>query len=299
MANLKEVRERISSVISTQQITKAMKMVAAAKLRRAQTAIVEMRPYSNKLSSILTNILSNLEGDATTSYGKERPVKNTLLVVVTSNRGLCGGFNSSVSKLALETGTQKYAEQYEAGNLTYLFIGKKGYDYIKNRAPKATLDTQYMDIVGKEFGFDDSARLAEAIMASFDEEQYDAIEIVYAQFKNAAVQIFKAEQFLPVAKLPVVEGEADVKADFIFEPAKEELLEHLIPTILKTQLHKTILDSSASEQGARMTAMENATENAEDLLKELKINYNKARQEAITAEISEISGGVAALEDAS
>ncbi|MGH1335071.1 MAG: ATP synthase F1 subunit gamma [Aureispira sp.] len=298
MANLKEVRERISSVISTQQITKAMKMVAAAKLRRAQTAIVEMRPYSNKLSSILSNILSNLEGDATTSYGVERPVKKTLLVVVTSNRGLCGGFNSNVSKLALTTGVNKYAAQYEAGNLTYLFIGKKGYDYIKNRAPKANMDTRYMDIVGKQFSFDDSARVAEDIMKAFEAEEYDAIEIIYAQFKNAAIQNFTAEQFLPVAKLPVVEGTADTKADFIFEPNKEELLEYLIPTILKTQLHKTILDSNASEQGARMTAMENATENAEELLKELKINYNKARQEAITAEISEISGGVAALEDA-
>ena len=298
MANLKEVRERITSVKSTQQITKAMKMVAAAKLRRAQTAIVEMRPYSNKLSSILSNILSNLEGDATTSYGVERPVENTLLVVVTSNRGLCGGFNSNVSKLALTTGLEEYAAQYESGNLTYLFIGKKGYDYIKNRAPKANLDTRYMDIVGKQFGFEDSAGVAEDLMQAFEEGKYDAIKIVYAQFKNAAVQVFTAEQFLPVAKLPVEEGAADTKADFIFEPNKADLLEYLIPTILKTQLHKTILDSNASEQGARMTAMENATENAEDLLKELKINYNKARQEAITAEISEIVGGVAALEDA-
>ncbi len=298
MANLKEVRERISSVISTQQITKAMKMVAAAKLRRAQTAIVEMRPYSNKLSSILSNILSNLEGETTTSYGVERPVKNTLLVVVTSNRGLCGGFNSNVSKLALQTGLEKYAAQYESGNLTYLFVGKKGYDYIKNRAPKANMDLRYVDIVGKKFGFEDSAKVAEDIMKAFEVGTYDAIEICYARFKNAAVQVFTAEQFLPVAKLPVVEGATEVKADFIFEPNQEELLEYLIPTILKTQLHKTILDSNASEQGARMTAMENATENAEDLLKELKINYNKARQEAITAEISEISGGVAALEDA-
>jgi F-type H+-transporting ATPase subunit gamma len=297
MANLKEVRERISSVISTQQITKAMKMVAAAKLRRAQTAIVEMRPYSNKLSSILSNILSNLEGEATTSFGKERPVSNTLLVVVTSNRGLCGGFNSNVSKLALQTGLEKYAAQYEQGNLTYLFIGKKGYDYIKSRAPKANMDLRYVDIVGKNFGFEDSAKVAEEIMESYEAGTYDAVEIIYAQFKNAAVQLFTAEQFLPVAKLPVDEGQAEVKADFIFEPNKEDLLEFLIPTILKTQLHKTILDSNASEQGARMTAMENATENAEDLLKELKINYNKARQEAITAEISEIVGGVAALED--
>ncbi|BDS15279.1 ATP synthase F1 subunit gamma [Aureispira anguillae] len=299
MANLKEVRERISSVISTQQITKAMKMVAAAKLRRAQQAIVEMRPYSNKLSAMLSNILSNLEGDASTSLGVERPVKNALVVVITSNRGLCGGFNSSVSKLSLELSAEKYNEQYKAGNLTYLFIGKKGYDYLKSRVSGTQMITDHVDLVTKTFGFEDSSKVASELMQAFEEGKYDAIDIVYAQFKNAAVQNFTVEQFLPVAKMEVPEGqESDEKADFIFEPNKEDLLEYLIPTILKTQLHKTILDSNASEQGARMTAMENATENAEDLLKELKINYNKARQEAITAEISEIVGGVAALEDA-
>ena len=298
MANLKEVRERIVSVKSTQQITKAMKMVAAAKLRRAQQAIVEMRPYSNKLSAMLSNILSNLEGDASTSFGVERPVKNALVVVVTSNRGLCGGFNTNVSKLGLELSESKYAEEYKAGKLTYLFIGKKGYDYLKNRVPGAILNTEHMNIVTKTFGFEDSSRVASELMTAFEAEEYDSIDIVYAQFKNAAIQNFTVEPFLPVAKLEVTEENTDEKADFIFEPNKEELLEYLVPTILKTQLHKTILDSNASEQGARMTAMENATENAEDLLKELKINYNKARQEAITAEISEIVGGVAALEDA-
>lgn len=298
MANLKEVRERITSVISTQQITKAMKMVAAAKLRRAQQAIVEMRPYSNKLSAMLSNILSNLEGDASTSFGVERPVQSALVVVVTSNRGLCGGFNTNVAKLAVELSETKYKAQYEAGKLTYLFIGKKGYDYLKNRVTKAVLNTEHMNLVTKTFGFDDSSRVASELMKSFEAEQHDSIDIVYAQFKNAAVQNFTVEPFLPVTKLEVAEGNVEENADFIFEPNKEDLLEYLVPTILKTQLHKTILDSNASEQGARMTAMENATENAEDLLKELKINYNKARQEAITAEISEIVGGVAALEDA-
>lgn len=298
MANLKEVRERISSVISTQQITKAMKMVAAAKLRRAQQAIVEMRPYSNKLSAMLSNILSNLEGDASTSFGVERPVKNALVVVITSNRGLCGGFNTNVSKLAIELSETKYELEYNAGNLTYLFIGKKGYDYLKSRVPNAILNTEHMGLVTKTFGFEDSSRVASELMSKFEAEQYDAIDIVYAQFKNAAIQNFTVEPFLPVAKLEVTEDGTDENADFIFEPNKEDLLDYLVPTILKTQLHKTILDSNASEQGARMTAMENATENAEDLLKELKINYNKARQEAITAEISEIVGGVAALEDA-
>lgn len=298
MANLKEVRERIVSVKSTQQITKAMKMVAAAKLRRAQQAIVEMRPYSNKLSAMLSNILANVEGDASTSFGVERPVKNALVVVVTSNRGLCGGFNTNVAKLAIELSEGKYAEQYKAGKLTYLFIGKKGYDYLKNRVSGAILNTEHMNIVTKTFGFEDSSTVASELMANFEAGQYDSIDIVYAQFKNAAVQNFTVEPFLPVAKLEATEDGTDENADFIFEPNQGELLEYLVPTILKTQLHKTILDSNASEQGARMTAMENATENAEDLLKELKINYNKARQEAITAEISEIVGGVAALEDA-
>lgn len=298
MANLKEVRERISSVKSTQQITKAMKMVAAAKLRRAQQAIVEMRPYSNKLSAMLSNILSSLEGEVETSFGIERPVKNALVVVMTSNRGLCGGFNSNVSKMAIELSTTKYKEQYEAGNLTYLFIGKKGHDYLKTRVTNANLMTDHVELVGKDFGFEHSAGVAELVMEAFENGQYDAIDIVYGQFKNAAVQNFTTEQFLPVAKMEVEEGESDVNADFIFNPNKKDLLNYLVPTILKTQFHKTILDSNASEQGARMTAMDKASENAEDLLKELKINYNKARQEAITAEISEIVGGVAALEDA-
>ena len=299
MANLKEVRERITSVKSTQQITKAMKMVAAAKLRRAQQAIVEMRPYSNKLSAMLSNILSNLEGDAETSFGVERPIKNALVVVITSNRGLCGGFNSNVSKLAIELANEKYSKEYEAGNLTYLFIGKKGYDYLKSRVTKAKFNTEYLELVGKDFDFEDSSKVAAVLMNAFEAGDYDAIDIVYGQFKNAAIQNYTVEQFLPVAKLEVEEGsQSGEKADFIFEPNKEDLLEYLVPTILKTQLHKTILDSNASEQGARMTAMDKASENAEELLKELKINYNKARQEAITAEISEIVGGVAALEDA-
>lgn len=298
MANLKEVRERITSVISTQQITKAMKMVAAAKLRRAQQAIVEMRPYSNKLSAMLSNILSNLDGDVEVSFGAQRPVKKALVVVITSNRGLCGGFNSTTSKMALELSQNKYSEQYKDGNLTYLFIGKKGFDYIKSRAKGATFIKDYVDLVGKEFSFNDSSRVAGILMDAFTKGDYDAIDIVYGQFKNAAMQLFVVEPFLPVAKMKVEEGKKDEKADFIFEPNQAELLDYLVPTILKTQFHKTILDSNASEQGARMTAMDKATENADDLLKALKINYNKARQEAITAEISEIVGGVAALEGA-
>jgi len=300
MANLKEVRERISSVISTQQITKAMKMVAAAKLRRAQQAIIDMRPYSNKLSAMLSNILTSLQGGAETSFGVERPIKNALVVVITSNRGLCGGFNTNVSKLALELTTGKYAEQYKAGTLTFLFIGKKGQAYFKNRAKGVNHITDYVELVGKDFSFEDSSKVSSQLMQEFEDEKYDSIDIVYGQFKNAAVQNFTVEQFLPVAKMETEEadGADEENANFIFEPNKEELLEYLVPTILKTQFHKTILDSNASEQGARMTAMDKATENADEILKELKINYNKARQEAITAEISEIVGGVAALEGA-
>jgi F-type H+-transporting ATPase subunit gamma len=299
MANLKEVRERITSVNSTQQITKAMKMVAAAKLRRAQQAITEMRPYSNKLSAMLANILSNLEGDVETTFGVERPVKNVLLVVITSNRGLCGGFNSTVYKRAVAHIEKAYAEQYASANVSALFVGKKGYDSFKRTHEGVNFITDYTEIVGKEFGFDDSSAIAERIMNDFEAGTFDKVDIVYGQFKNAAVQNFIVEPYLPVAK---VESEMDADenaADFIFEPGKEELLNYLVPTILKTQLHKTILDSNASEQGARMTAMDSATENAEELLKTLKINYNKARQEAITSEISEIAGGVAALEGAS
>jgi len=292
MANLKEVRDRISSVNSTQQITKAMKMVAAAKLRRAQQAIVEMRPYSNKLSKMLANILSSLEGDVETSFGVERPVNKAMIVVITSNRGLCGGFNSSVNKMTKAL----LADKYSKVSTDLLFIGKKGYDYFKRNKNQTHL-TDYVDLVGKDFSFDDSSKVAEWIMEEFEAGTYDAIDIVYGQFKNAAVQEFVVEPFLPVAKLEAEEDDLDEIADFTFEPDKKELLDYLVPTILKTQLHKTILDSNASEQGARMTAMDKATENAEEMLKDLKISYNKARQEAITAEISEIVGGVAALED--
>ena len=297
MANLKEVRDRISSVTSTQKITKAMKMVAAAKLRRAQQAIVEMRPYSNKLSQMLSNILSNLEGDVETSFGVARPVNKVLVVIITSNKGLCGAFNSSVNKLANKHISEKYGEQLAAGNVSTLFIGKKGFYYFKRREDLNKI-ADHVELVGKDFSFDDSAAVSSKLMEQFEAGEYDKIDIVYGQFKNAAVQNFVVEPFLPVPKIEAEESSDDIKADFTFEPNKEQLLEYLVPTILKTQFHKTILDSNASEQGSRMTAMDAASENAEEMLKILKINYNKARQEAITAEISEIVGGVAALEDA-
>lgn len=295
MANLKEVRDRIQSVISTQQITKAMKLVAASKLRRAQQAIQQLRPYSQKLNEMLSNILSTVsEEDMDSAYSIDRPLKNVCIVVVTSNRGLCGAFNSNVIKSVIHTVTEKYSLQYESGNLSLLFIGKKGKDFLSKRLPKAKLINDYVELVGKEFSSQDSIPVAERLMDAFVNEEYDAIEIAYARFKNAAVQEYEMEQFLPIVKNEVQED--SFSADFIFEPAKEEFLQYLIPAVLKTQFHKTILDSNASEHGARMTAMDKATDNAEDMLRELRINYNKARQEAITTELGEIVGGAAALE---
>lgn len=295
MANLKEVRERISSVISTQQITKAMKMVAAAKLRRSQQAILQLRPYSLKLNEILSNILSNVGSDeAGSSFGTERPVKKALVVVITSNRGLCGAYNTNVIKSAVRIIEERYSDLFAKGDVTVLPIGKKGYDFFRRRYPQAPRIDDYVQLVGKEFSFNESLAVSELLMQQFENEAYDAIELVYSQFKNAATQIFAVERFLPVAKAQVEEN-ANV-ADFIFEPGKEEILTGLIPTILKTQFYKAILDASASEHGARMTAMDKASENADELLRDLRINYNKARQEAITKELSEIVGGVAALE---
>ncbi len=291
-ANLKEVRERIASVNSTQQITKAMKMVSAAKLRKAQQAIQQMRPYANKLNTMLTNILSNLEGDASTSFGEEREIQNALMVVVTSNRGLCGAFNSNVIKAAVHTMNTKFKD---AKSVKVLCIGKRGYDYFKRRLPAEQIVSDHVEIFS-DLSFENIATVATELMDAFEAKEYDAIEVAYGRFKNAAMQFPESEQFLPVEKLEEEPGERKVRADYIFEPNKETLLEYLIPSILQTQFQKFLLDTHASEHGARMTAMDKASENAEEMLKELKISYNKARQEAITRELSEIVGGAAALE---
>jgi F-type H+-transporting ATPase subunit gamma len=292
---LKEVRERIKSVISTQQITKAMKMVSAAKLRRAQNAIVQVRPYAERLNRMLSNILSNLDGDATTSFGKERPVQNVLLVVMTSNRGLCGGFNSYINKETVALINSKYAQQRANGKLTLLFVGKKGYDFFRRRFNDINYNTDFIGLYDQPT-YENASELSKKLMDTFSSGQYDAIEIVYSKFRNAATQIPTAEQWLPVAKMEVADDASKKKSDYIFEPNKEVLLETLVPSILQLQFHKCLLDTIASEHGARMTAMGNATENAEELLKSLRINYNKARQEAITTELGEIVGGAAALE---
>ncbi len=293
-ANLKEVRDRISSVKSTQQITKAMKMVSAAKLRRATDAIVQMRPYADKLNDMLKNILSNIEGGANTTYGQERLVESAAVVVVTSNRGLAGAFNTNVIKSAVATIEQRFSQQRAAGKLTIVCIGKKGNEYFKKRYKDCTIVSDYVEIFS-DLSFDNIAQVSQMLMDSFTEREFDAVTVSYSRFKNAGMQFAETHQFLPVEKLET-SGGSKHRADYIFEPSEKELLEKLVPSILQTTFQKFLLDTHASEHGARMTAMDKATENAEDLIKEMKIVYNKARQEAITKELSEIVGGAAALE---
>ncbi len=297
MANLKEVRERIASVKNTRQITSAMKMVSAAKLRRAQSAIQDMRPYANKMDGMLRNILSNLDGSVDLSYGKERKVTDrACLVVVTSSRGLCGAFNSNIIKAAVCLIEEQYPGFRAEGKLSILCIGKKGYDFFKKRYADCEIIDDYVDLFN-DLRFDRVAPVADRLMQAFEDGTYDHISVVYAHFRNAAMQYPVAETFLPVPKIELTEEENDKKrADYIFEPDQEQLLEHLIPSILRMNFHKYMLDTHASEHGARMTAMDKASENADELLRDLRISYNKARQEAITKELSEIVGGAAALE---
>jgi F-type H+-transporting ATPase subunit gamma len=296
-ANLKEVRLRIKSVQSTQQITRAMKLVSAAKLRKAQDAITQMRPYSEKLNEMLSNIVSNVNmSELQINYGVEREVNRALLVVITSNRGLCGAFNSNVNKAAAKTLESVYHTQYEAGNLDILSIGKKARDFFKSRYPKANLINDYVELF-ENLTFENTAQVAEYIMDAFDTQRYDSVHVAYGRFRNPALQFPECDQFLPVVKVEEEVGKKiTANADFIFEPNKEVLLNQLFPSILKTQFHRFNLETQASEHGARMTAMNNATENANELVRALKIQYNKARQEAITKELSEIVGGAAALE---
>jgi len=286
MANLKEVRNRIVSVGSTQQITSAMKMVSAAKLKRATDAIIQMRPYANKMREILENLSSSLDS-AEGAFTKQREVKNVLLIVVTSNRGLCGGFNANIIKRTAAL----IREGYAGKNISLITIGKKATDFFKrNNFNVVSSHNELFDALN----FKNVAPVAEKIMNDFAKGNYDKIEIVYNQFKNAAVQIPMNEQFLPVVP-PKTDGKKAAMHDYIFEPNKEEIVQDLIPRSLKTQLYKALLDSMASEHGARMTAMHKATDNAKELIRVLKLNYNKARQAAITGEILEIVGGSEAL----
>ena len=282
---LKEVRSRIKSTQSTQQITKAMKMVSAAKLRRAQDSIIKMRPYSKKLQHILSNIINNDNNMQSIPFLAKRPIVNVLMIVITSDRGLCGGYNANLIKLAKSTILQKYPTQ----KITIWNVGKKGYESLTKMG--YTTDASYKDIF-LNLTYNHVKELAEKATDTFLSKKFDAIEIVYSEFKNAASQYFVVEPFLPIQFNP---QKSESKNDFIFEPEKETLLLNLIPTLLSAQIFKAILDAQASEHGARMTAMDKASENAAELLKSLKISYNRARQASITTELTEIVSGAAAL----
>ncbi|MFT7195895.1 MAG: F-type H+-transporting ATPase subunit gamma [Marinoscillum sp.] len=289
MANLKEVKGRIQSVTSTQQITKAMKMVAAAKLRRAQERITQMRPYSQKLSAIIQNLSAGVDSEKISNpYSQERSVSNVLLVVVTSDRGLCGGFNSSVFKHTKAV----IASQYADARVTLMPIGKKAYEHFSKRGYNVIKD---FHLLFGDLKFERALEAAEYAMKGFVDGDFDKVEIVYNEFKNVATQLVKNEQFLPITSQPTGEEASDETSDYIFEPSQEFIFSEIIPKSLKIQFYKTLLESNASEQGARMTAMDKATENAGDLLKELKLTYNRTRQAAITKEILEIVGGAEAL----
>ena len=298
MSNLKEIKNRISSVTSTQQITSAMKMVSAAKLKKAQDAIIQLRPYAKKLNGILSDINDSLKSNINNVFTMERPINKVLLVVITSNRGLCGGFNTSVIKKVILDSNVYYSSQLRQGNIDLYIIGKKGGDVLRKR--NFNILRTRSDIYDK-LNFENVSLIAKDIMQLFIDGTYDRIDLVYNEFKNAAVQILTTEQFLPV-KIFVPsdkEKESIMKyetfADFIFEPSKEFIVDYLIPRSLKIQFYKALLDSYASEYGARMTAMHKATDNAGELIKELTLEYNKARQASITKEILEITSGAEAL----
>lgn len=283
MPNLKEVRNRITSVSSTMQITSAMKMVSAAKLKRAQDAITQMRPYAEKLSSILGNVSATLEGNDNV-YGEEREVKKTLVVAISANRGLCGGFNNNINKEV------RNIHNTDNSNIDVLFVGKKAFDLLKRDVNTAAQKNEVFD----NLNFDASREISSALMDHFEQGDYDRIVLVYNSFKNAATQIVKNEQLLPMSP-EALEEETTSSTEYIFNPNKEEILEDLIPKSIHLQFYKALLDSNASEHGARMTAMHKATENAGEMLRELKLSYNKARQAAITNEILEIVSGAEAL----
>jgi F-type H+-transporting ATPase subunit gamma len=292
MANLKEIRIRIASVSSTQQITKAMKMVSAAKLRKAQDAIIQMRPFAKKLKEILENVSGTLDSSTGGAFAQVRPVKNVLIIAVTSNRGLCGGFNANIIRTVNAMIRDNYSAQAKEGKVKVLCIGKKASDFFsKNKS----LFLESHNEVFNGLTFDKVSPIAEKIMQDFAEGKYDKVELVYNMFKNAAVQYVTREQVLPITPPAEKEDTSKVLNDYIFEPNKEEIVLNLIPKSIKVQIYKATLDSHASEHGARMTAMNKATDNAGELLSGLRIFYNKARQAAITNEILEIVGGANAL----
>jgi len=284
MANLKEIRNRITSIGSTMQITSAMKMVSAAKLKKAQDAITDMRPYANKLTQLLQSLSASLDAEAGGTFSEQREISKVLLIAITSNRGLCGGFNSSITKATIK----HISDVYAGKEVDILSIGKKGNDLLSKEYNVIESNTEIFD----DLTFLNVAEIAQRVMDLYVDGVYDKIEIIYNQFKNAATQIVQVEQFLPIEK---EEGDTSENVDYIFEPSKDEIVLQLIPKSLKTQLYKAIRDSYASEHGARMTAMHKATDNAGELRDELLLTYNKARQTAITSEILEIVGGAEAL----
>ena len=289
MANLKEIRTRISSVSSTRQITSAMKMVAASKLKKAQDAITQIRPYADKLYEILQNLGGNLENNENV-YADERDNKKVLFVLIASNKGLCGAFNANVVKTAMNSIEANYKTQLDSGNLDFVSVGKKTRDILKS---KNIMVKKMYESIFDQLSFEKVSEVTNIIMQDFVDKKYDKVVLVYNSFKNAGVQILTEEQFLPIK---IEESANNMQTDYIFEPNEAEIVEQLIPMSLKTQFFKAVLDSYAAEHGARMTAMHIATDNAGELIKELKLTYNKARQENITNEILEIVGGAQALE---
>lgn len=296
MPSLKEVKNRITSVVGTQQITKAMKMVAAAKLRKSQDRIIQMRPFAQKLASILTNLSAAQSGsDGDNWYSRQREPKNVLIVAISSDRGLCGSFNSSIFKGVIRLVEERYRNEYSKGHVTILPIGRKADEYFSKR--KFTVISDFANLFSS-LTFERASEVATFIMTAFQQGKYDKVELVYNEFKNVATQILRAEQFLPV--LPPKEDPATKGnlVNYIYQPDQEEIISGLIPKSLKVQLFKALLDSNAAENGARMTAMDKATENAGELLKQLRLTYNRTRQAAITKEILEIVGGAEALKSA-
>jgi len=290
MANLKEVRNRIASVSSTQQITKAMKMVSAAKLKRATSAIIQLRPYANKMKDILSNLSASMDG-SNSPYTQEREPNKVLIISISSNRGLAGAFNMNVIKTTNNLIAEKYSEQLRKGNVHIVAIGKKVQDFYEKR--KFTVIGNNNELFS-DLSFENTSKIIESVMAAFAKGDYDRVELVYNQFRNAAVQILTTEQLLPVPKSDNLTAKT-TQVDYILEPSQEEIVEQLIPKSIKTQVYKAVLDSHASEHGARMTAMHKATDNASEMIKDLNLNYNKARQATITNEILEIVGGAEAL----
>lgn len=290
MAGLKEIRIRIASVKTTRQVTSAMKIVSAAKLKKAQDAVSQIRPYASKLHGILTSLSSSLEDSEDSIFTQQREPEKVLIILITSNRGLCGGFNSNISKNAAKLVHEKYSEQYKNGNVSFLSIGKQGMRQLKHLKMNVT-DSNHE--IFDNLNFENVAAIANQVLTDFEAGKFDRVELVYNQFKNAAVQIQTSEQFLPVELGDDTSSKNN--ADYIFEPSKEYIVKVLIPRILRIQFYKAIIDSFAAEHGARLTAMHKATDNATELLNYLTLQYNKARQASITGEILEITSGAEAL----